>query len=75
MSWYDSDPDMTGSYAMMGDRPLMALNMDEYFKYITPTNENAKNTIYGRLTDSGQYSVEKDTYFYALQGDRKLYMD
>jgi hypothetical protein len=72
-SWYQSDPDVIGSYAMMGDRPLLAYNLDEYFKYITPTNALAKNTYWGRLTDAGVFAQEDDTYFYALQGDRHLY--
>jgi hypothetical protein len=71
--WYTSDPDLTGSYAMMGDRPLLAFDLGEYYKYITPTNAKAANTYWGRLTDAGEYSVEGDTYFYAVQGDRKLY--
>lgn len=72
--WYQTSPEViTDSYAVKGDRPLLALNLDEEFKYIIPTNSKAENTIFGRLTDEGKYSTEKDQYFYALQGDRNLY--
>jgi hypothetical protein len=54
------------SYAVKGDRPLLALNLDEEYKYIIPTNSAAENTIFGRLTNEGKYAVETDQYFYAL---------
>ena len=55
------------SYAVKGDRPLLALNLDEEYKYIIPTNSAAENTIFGRLNNEGKYTYEKtDQYFYAL---------
>lgn len=75
--WYTSDPEVMKSYSVQGDRPLMALNCDEYYKYITPTNKELEKfnppLPYGRINEDGSYVIEKDTYFYALQGDRKLY--
>lgn len=72
--WYKTDPSVfSDSYAVKGDRPLLALNLDEEYKYIIPTNSAAENTIFGRLTNEGKYAVETDQYFYALQGDRNLY--
>lgn len=73
--WYKTDPSVfPNSYAVKGDRPLLALNLDEEYKYIIPTNSKAENNIkFGRLTNEGKYSVETDQYFYALQGDRNLY--
>lgn len=72
--WYCTDPSVfPNSYAVLGDRPIIALNLDEEYKYIIPTNSAAKNTVFGRLINSGQYEVENDQYFYALQGNRNLY--
>lgn len=66
--WYLADPRETGSFAMQGDRPLIALNLDEYYKYISITNPKIKYQDRGGdlVTDTG------GTYFYALQGDRSL---
>ena len=73
--WYRTDPSVfLDSYAVLGDRPIVALSLDEEFKYIIPTNSKAKDMpVFGRLTDGGSYEVEDDKYFYALQGDRNLY--
>ena len=72
--WYKTDPSLfPGSYAVQGERPIIALDLDEEYKYIIPTNSAAKDTIFGRITNSGQYEIEGDQYFYALQGDRNLY--
>lgn len=73
--WYRTDPSVfPDSYAVLGDRPIIALSLDEEFKYIIPTNSKAKNMpVFGRLKDDGSYDVEDDKYFYALQGDRNLY--
>lgn len=72
--WYKTDPSLfPGSYAVQGERPIIALSLDEEYKYIIPTNSKAENTKFGRITETGLYSVESDQYFYALQGDRNLY--
>ena len=39
--WYLADPVECKSFAMRGERPLIALNLDEYYKYITITNGQA----------------------------------
>lgn len=62
--YYDFDPAVTQSKAMVGDRPIMAINIDEYFKYISPANE-------GYIDTSGNVS-QSDRYFYCLQGTRAL---
>ena len=72
--WYNTDPNITGSIAMKGDRPIIAKNLDEYYKYITITNSSSyKDGTTGHLSsnDNGDYVYDADcTYFYALQGDR-----
>lgn len=74
--WYRTLPEVTGSIAMRGERPLIATNLDEYFKYITITNKASYSdgtTGHIASNDSGTYSYDANgTYFYALQGDRSL---
>jgi hypothetical protein len=36
------------------------LSLDEEYKYIIPTNSKAENTKFGRITETGLYSVESD---------------
>ena len=75
--WYKTDPSLfPGSYVVQGERPIIALNLDEEYKYIIPTNSKAleaQGGIFGRINETGQYVRETDQYFYALQGDRNLY--
>jgi hypothetical protein len=87
--WYNADPDECGwkcrvnpnirakNYAMMGQRPLIALNLDEYYKFLTIYNDKGtkKNIpdLYGqtgRIDGKGDFIVESTDYLYALQGDR-----
>ena len=72
--WYkfDDAEEITGNIANRGKRPLIATNLDMYFKYITITNENAPlQGVAYLLGTSGDYAVDTDcSYFYALQGDR-----
>jgi hypothetical protein len=75
--WYQTRPDVTGSIAMRGERPLIATNLDEYYKYITITNPLGvdKDGITGHIASNttGTYTYDANgTYFYALQGDRSL---
>ena len=74
--WYRTDPDVTGSIAMRGERPLIAVNLDEYFKYITITNKAGYTdgtTGHIASNSTGDYAYDANgTYFYALQGDRSL---
>ena len=65
--WYLADPNTTNSFAMRGERPLIALNLDEYYKYITITNP-----LMGYQDRNGGTGYDNGTYFYALQGDRSL---
>ena len=51
------------SYAMMGKRPIIAIGLDEYYKYVLPTKEKWKNQEGNWITAN---------YLYACQGDRIL---
>lgn len=62
--FYDFNPAISKSYAMMGGRPLIAYNVDEYYKYISPAYE-------GYITTTGD-SAKTATFFYCLQGTREL---
>ena len=74
--WYKFDPNVTGCIAMRGERPLIATNLDEYYKYITITNSKGyKDGTTGHISSdtTGTYTYDANgTYFYALQGDRSL---
>ena len=75
-SWYRTDPDECKNIAMRGERPMIAINLDEYYKYITITNSASyENGVTGHIQSdtSGAYTYDPNgTYFYALQGDRSL---
>ena len=69
--WYTFDPDVTGNIANKGKRPLVATNLDMFYKYITITNPASIDQGVAYLDGEGEYTVdEQGTYFYALQGDR-----
>ena len=70
--WYTFDPDTTKNIANRGERPLIATNLDMYWKYITITNKQAINQGVAYIAGvDGEYVIDNDgTYFYALQGDR-----
>lgn len=64
--YFDFDPDVSHSYAMRGCRPLVVMNVDEYFKYIAPS-------VSGYINTSGQTAYDtKGQFFYCLQGNRAL---
>ena len=65
--WYLGDPIECKSIAMRGERPLIAFNLDEYYKYITITNARA-----GYQNRYGSTDYDNGTYFYMLQGNRSL---
>ena len=70
--WYTFNYDTTKNIADKGIRPLLATNLDMFFKYITITNPKspAHGVAYIPGAD-GEYGYDKQgTYFYALQGDR-----
>ena len=73
--WYKADPVVCDNMAMRGQRPLIALNLDEYYKYLTIMN-NADLTTgkTGYIDGGGNYITDNGTYLYALQGDRDLYI-
>ena len=62
--FYDFNPEISKSYAMMGCRPLNMINVDEYYKYIAPA-------FTGYLDTSG-VTQQTSLYFYCLQGSREL---
>ena len=69
--WYNFNPNMNHILACEGAKPLIATNLDMYFKYITITNAKAKEQGVAHLNDAGEYAEpDTGTYFYALQGDR-----
>lgn len=71
--WYETDPVTCNSIAMRGARPMIATNLDEWYKYLTITNSKGLSTgETGYMNDNGDYTTTGDTYFYALQGDRSL---
>ncbi len=51
------------SYAMMGKRPIIAIGLDEYYKYVLPVTQEWINQE-GNPTTAN--------YLYACQGDRIL---
>ena len=60
---YNCDPKVFKSYAMEGRRPIIAMGLDIYYKYVLPTIEEWRNQA-GTMTTAN--------YLYACQGDRKL---
>ena len=61
---YTCNPNVfTSSYAMRGVRPIVAIGLDEYYKYILPVTEKWK-------MQDGTYGTAN--YLYACQGDRIL---
>ena len=79
---YNCDPSFTNSYSMRGERPLIALNLDEQYKYITITtnptmagisDEDSSRVGYLGSGDTPSIEIDtSDTYFYALQGNRSM---
>lgn len=69
--WYNFDPKISDNIACRGIRPLIATNLDMYFKYITITNPKAAELKIGWYKGNGKYETDDGTYFYALQGDRQ----
>ena len=72
--WYTFDPDIHKNIACKGVKPVIATNLDEYFKYITITNPRAVDAKVAYLNGEGKFvdPNKEDTtgFFYALQGDR-----
>lgn len=75
--WYKGDPEVSNNIAMRGQRPLIALNLDEYYKYLTIMNKTPIGLQTGKtgyIDGGGKYITDNGTYLYALQGDRDLYI-
>jgi hypothetical protein len=70
--WYTFNPEANKMLVCRGERPLIATNLDAYWKYITITNGKGIGTgITGYLNRDGKYVADDQCkYFYALQGDR-----
>lgn len=68
--WYNFDPDVNKNIACRGKKPLIATNLDMYYKYITITNPNSISQDVGFLDGQGNMILDNGAYFYALQGDR-----
>lgn len=61
---YNCDPAVfKRSTAMRGRRPILAMGLDEYYKYVLPVSEPWRNQKGDMITAN---------YLYACQGDRKL---
>ena len=87
--WYKAEPTYSSgnttilrSLSMRGERPLMAINLDEQYKYIAITNDSWGNRVEDGTVETGYVGSNpsvpnlqtdtSDTYFYALQGARDL---
>ena len=66
---YECDPNVFDSYAMKGLRPIIAIGLDEYYKYIAPTTTGYYTTT---EDDDSLNFLSGYTYAYACQGDKKL---
>ena len=66
---YECNPKVFDSYAMRGLRPIIAIGLDEYYKYIAPTTTGYYTTS---EEDSSLHYLGGYTYAYACQGDKKL---
>ena len=75
---YEYTPEVFGSYAMQGVRPIIAIGLDEYYKYMAPAlreNDYTSGKLYAGYYDtSGTHRYQEDgpTYAYCAQGDKKL---
>jgi len=64
---YECDGDIFNSYAMKGVRPVIAIGLDEYYKYFATT------TSVGYFDTNGTKIIESSPqYAYCCQGDKKL---
>jgi len=62
---YLCSPEVFDSYAMRGLRPIIAIGLDEYYKYVAPSKTGYYNT-------SGELKYDNNSYAYAVNGDRML---
>lgn len=66
ISYTGVDGKIHNSYAMQGNRPMNVINIDEYYKYISPT-------ISGYINTEGKTAYDYGKRFYCLQGNRDLH--
>ena len=77
---YLCNPSVFNSYAMRGKRPVIALGLDEWYKYIAPGISSSHWTegtdrrfgFYVQSVDEGKTKTTDKQYVYTCQGDRKL---
>lgn len=74
---YECNPDVFQSYAMRGVRPIIAMGLDEYYKFLAPAltpTDYANGKLYAGYYDtSGTHQYQDEiTYAYCAQGDKKL---
>ena len=78
---YLCDPEVfASSYAMRGVRPVIALGLDEWYKYIAPGKSSSnwyngtdrRFGYYVQSVDNGNTKTTDASYVYTCQGDRKL---
>ena len=74
---YECNPDVFQSYAMRGARPIIAIGLDEYYKFLAPaltaTDYNNGKLYAGYYDTSGTRMYQDEiTYAYCAQGDKKL---
>ena len=75
---YEFNPQVFNSYAMRGVRPIVAIGLDEYYKYLDPAL-TAQDYLDGKMyagyydtTGNHTYQPNGPTYAYCAQGDKKL---
>lgn len=74
---YECSPQVFNSYAMRGVRPIVAVGLDEYYKYLAPAlkaaDYNLGKKYAGYYDTTGTHLYQNTpTYVYACQGDKKL---
>ena len=74
---YECNPNVFDSPAMKGVRPIVAVGLDEYYKYLAPAlkaEDYAAGKLYAGYYDtSGAHKYQQTpTYAYCAQGDKKL---
>lgn len=62
---YECDPEVFDSYAMRGIRPIIAIGLDEYYKYFEIMDT-------GYFTTSGDSIMGTAEFVFQCQGDKKL---
>ena len=66
---YECNASVFNSLAMKGNRPIIALGLDEYYKYFATTTSSG----IGYYTTTGEHTSEATpTYAYCCQGDKTL---